>query len=472
MCTSPITIKNKSYARNGGPKYITVPCGHCKECSNVKQIDYFLRTWSIYRKYIQLPISQGVSPQWSVWFCTLTFNEENIPTSRISYHTDIENLSQDLEDLNSNVLNTYDNKLYVVSKDETRCFDHSIVSKFLKSYRQYYRRLYSKYHYEEREVVIPEKHRKDGKVIKSYTKKVRKKVLDHTETERLPHGIVTSEFGSNTHRPHYHAILFVPRVFDSWKSFQAELNRFWHYGFTCNSQLSTIDGITTERKISTAINYVLKYITKSESEMPFYLNHGDDVVLHDIPSNKYTPRVFVTDGYGAALEELLSDSSYRNNKITLNIEGTFKTFYIPSYYRRRYFKDTVIDEQREVEGTSYWTQNKKLVRTKSHIEYKNDYKALRDANYRKNLRKAYQEVTRDYKPNMSENEFVEAYLRLVEYDTPNYFRKLPEGIEFSVLCSRIQKNRDLKNALHIHNYQKEREAAQEYYSQHRILEVS
>lgn len=312
MCLNPIWIKNKGYYRLGGMPYVECPCGHCEECADTRAIDYFVRTWALYR---------SLPENWSVWFCTFTFNEENVPRSRVMARQHSE-------------LTGY----YITQIGETRCFDHRILHRFTKSYRQYYRRDLG---------LEP------------------------------PHMLITCEFGDKFGRPHYHAIVFLPRQM-TWQTFKAEIERFWHYGFTKNVSLARVDGLEHERSVENSIKYVVKYVTKGNGySMPYYFNHGDRVFLGDVPPEYYTPRVFTTNHFGAALEKVLTKQNYEDNKITFQVHGKWKEFNLPSYFRRRYYTSTKVIKVEKYYKNTYWHRDKLCKRITSETEYSNDYEVLR-----------------------------------------------------------------------------------------------
>lgn len=73
MCVTPITIGNptRRFVRGLSKPLLTVPCGHCKECVQKQQDDWFIR--SVFEsKRVQ---SKGGA----VWFPTLTYNNEHLP---------------------------------------------------------------------------------------------------------------------------------------------------------------------------------------------------------------------------------------------------------------------------------------------------------------------------------------------------------------------------------------------------------
>lgn len=314
-------IKNQGFRRLGGLPYLQVPCGCCFECQEMKSDDYFVRAWSLWKSLDPM--------QWSVFFVTLTFRPEDVPSHMLYRYP--EDLTFNLEDLSDDEYN----RLVEVAEPvgETLCFDHSILQCFMKSYRQYYRRMYSRWHYEEREFYIPPRVRRDGIRVKGYYKRTRKKVVDYVERERLPHLLVTCEYGETTHRPHYHAIVFVPRLLQ-WQTFKAEIERFWHYGFTYDVRLVDMDGLTHERTLENAFKYVLKYVSKGSAWTPDFVK-DKRLFFFDLPTCAYMPRVFTTNNFGAALLPKITAETLEHSKVSFSIGGKPKSFHLPRYYVRR-----------------------------------------------------------------------------------------------------------------------------------------
>lgn len=73
MCLTPLTIGNptRRFVRGLSKPLLTVPCGHCKECVERQQDDWFIR--SVYES------KRVLSKGGAVWFPTLTYNQENLP---------------------------------------------------------------------------------------------------------------------------------------------------------------------------------------------------------------------------------------------------------------------------------------------------------------------------------------------------------------------------------------------------------
>lgn len=78
MCLSPIVIPNKSrrFVRGLSRPLLTVPCGHCAECAQRKQDDWFVRAVYETRRVERLG--------GAVWVPILTYRNEDLPT----YHDD------------------------------------------------------------------------------------------------------------------------------------------------------------------------------------------------------------------------------------------------------------------------------------------------------------------------------------------------------------------------------------------------
>lgn len=370
MCYNPLTIQNQAYKSLGGFEYVQVPCGHCADCSTSKQIDYFLRTYSV---YLDMPAN------WSIWFCTFTFSDEYIPTSHVYAKTaDLPDGSKEYEQ---------------ISKVPVKCFNHELLKRFFKSLNQYYNR----------------------------------KGLANVQY------LATCEFGHKHGRPHYHAILFVPEQYGYWKQFADIVNAYWHYGYTYNAQISHLDGVQRERSISKAIRYVTKYVCKDSSVQPFYLNHGDDIVLFAYEPFQYKPRVFTSNGFGASLQNRLSDVDYRIGKLTISVDGKPKTYSIPQYLLRRYFTFSKIVHTEKVYIKDFWHPVGRLrVRRKQHTEYIHGYKDILRQRAESRFRKAYQIAAKDMSIPISEKSYVD--YKMLDFDSG--LNEIPLSREVSASMSK------------------------------------
>jgi len=67
MCLSPITLKNQGVTAYKTGKHMTVPCGSCLECLQVRRAGWSLR--------LQQELNEATQSD----FLTLTYNDENLP---------------------------------------------------------------------------------------------------------------------------------------------------------------------------------------------------------------------------------------------------------------------------------------------------------------------------------------------------------------------------------------------------------
>lgn len=314
MCYNPLHIRNQAWPRRiAALPYIDVPCGNCLECQDKQKLDYLIRCIAVYKN---LP-----ADKWSVFFTTLTFNEESVPVKDF-YHK-IDSFQDGCITLDDGSHWIYDGKV--------RCFDHSILHTFTKSLRQFFRRKMSLFEYARN----PETGR-----MKKYYKYV------PSNLESL-HYLITCEFGedaSGTHRPHYHAIFFVPGRWH-WIQFRDLLSRFWKYGFTKSIKIAIQDNQFYERSDYASFQYVCKYVNKNSGYLPDVLKIPG--VCTDVPLSKVLPRVFTSNGFGSFLERDLTEDNYKKGKIRYDISGKWREYLIPNYFLRRRF----INYEQSVDNT-------------------------------------------------------------------------------------------------------------------------
>lgn len=163
-CMQYIKLKTKN---EYGTKYGYVPCGKCVDCRKKMQNSWKFRLMS---EFLTLK-EQG----WNVGFCTLTYSERNMP---------------------------YIPK--VLFKDESKyckvkCFSKEDVDNLVTNIRQY-----CKYHYK--------------------FKKIRQE--DGDSLDNNIRYFVSSEYGSETKRPHYHMIIAWPSTVD-YKVMHGLIKKFW-----------------------------------------------------------------------------------------------------------------------------------------------------------------------------------------------------------------------------------------------------
>lgn len=186
--------------------------------------------------------------------------------------------------------------------------------------------------------------------------------------------IITSELGENTHRPHYHAIFFLNKTVNPFE-FRAIVRKAWFLGFVRSGEnVGVVYNVN-------AINYVVKYILKTDDYLKGFLCHLARTVMFkwyrffrslfpDIPRPKYGLHYeFDRYDYHPSPEEMLynnffdaarreyrsmisfhlqsselglpSDmSAYANYTCKLRFgNGSFAEVKTPSYYIRKHYYD-------------------------------------------------------------------------------------------------------------------------------------
>ena len=160
MCTRcHVNIKAVS---GHAPMFGDVPCGVCAECRNVKRSEWTFR--------LRVELESLVKRGWNVEFCTLTYNEDNVPRVPLYFAKD------------KNV------------KSTPMCFSRDHVKTFIKGLRNW---LY-------RELKVC----KDDKL----------------------RFMVCCEYGEETKRSHYHAIFATPPKVDTRQMFE-KVHSLWSHGF-------------------------------------------------------------------------------------------------------------------------------------------------------------------------------------------------------------------------------------------------
>lgn len=331
---------------HGGQDTLSVPCGKCDECRKQKQDDYYLRCLANYYKYNE-------QTGWSWHFCTLTFNEENLPKG--TFYAEFSDIPED------------DPMHYLCLGEPQPCFNHELIKTFTKSLAQYYRRR-----------GLP-----------------------------TPHLIITSEYGELRHRPHYHFAAAVPELLD-FKQFRDIVLRFWHYGFVQNNRLYLKNNEQQERNLTNAFKYICKYVCKGNQWLPPYMRHiyKDGVLVTHIckeyKEHQYKPRLFTSNGFGDCLLDLLTAENYLTGKVTLpqpdNKKQPYKTFTIPSYYMRKHFTESKSITKLESDFVTKhfpWLDEPTLVElkhTKTDCTYSPNYYEIRAHAFVANVAKKYDKM--------------------------------------------------------------------------------
>ena len=297
MCTSPRKIINrtKSYS-DGNTKYsLMVPCGECEDCRASRADEWWQR---IHQEFLDCQAAGG-----KVLFANFTYNDIHLPY----FHY----------------------KDYAGNDRSFSCFRKSDKDRFVKSLRDYFRRFWK---IPEKECTYPFKY------------------------------IFASEYGTSetgTHRPHYHALLFLPSewvnkfgvIESDWK---ALIRRFW-----VDSSKSPLGFVRWNPEHSIFVNsdfaclYTSKYICK---DVGFYGNQDVDDFCYDMKRSiydkkyqqvkDYLPHHWQSLFFGSSLENIYGDinnyiAGYNFNLASEREKGTVVTHKCPMYIEKRmlYYKD-------------------------------------------------------------------------------------------------------------------------------------
>lgn len=77
-CLAPISVPDTLLrARGVRDASLIVPCGHCVECARARRNDWFVRLWSVYKRYEALDLP--------VWFVTITIDPSLWPNHNKKY---------------------------------------------------------------------------------------------------------------------------------------------------------------------------------------------------------------------------------------------------------------------------------------------------------------------------------------------------------------------------------------------------
>lgn len=237
-------------------KYISVPCGKCYQCVSKKR-----HQWT-FRLYQQLKSSTK-----GCYFVTLTYDNEHIPYK--------------------SVLDDNDEYLYSLW-----CFNKHHVSDFVRSLRDRIR-------YKGKLQGIP-----------------KVKLKDYTNFKYF----CASEYGSKTHRPHYHILFFDVDLLPS--DFENIIRKNWYYGFV------QVDYLNDAR-----LWYTTKYILKQDCFSVPGLDVNSD--RNFILCSKNIGLCYLNDNI----------ADYHIGQVLAGKKPTCKfhdiSILIPRYYRDKIFDDDV-----------------------------------------------------------------------------------------------------------------------------------
>lgn len=151
--------------------------------------------------------------------------------------------------------------------------------------------------------------------------------------------LVCSEYGENTKRPHYHALLFFPFYLDNL-SFQHLMQSVWQHGFIVCSKLGW--EITSPAGIRYASKYICKDIAFENRTMlrKYLYNHKFDEWKESVKI--YLPKHWQSVGFGESFcDEIAKQKDIpaylARNSVQLCL-GESNSFPIPRYYHLKFEK--------------------------------------------------------------------------------------------------------------------------------------
>lgn len=285
MCVRPLRISNpKLNWTMNDQKYLTVPCGKCVQCRARAQQEWFIRG---YFEYLDVIKNGG-----STYACCLTYSDEWLPKYE-------------------------DKRDYIyISATETRKannpvsftmlgFDNNAILKFMKLVRI---RLKRKYNINQSKFFI------------------------------------AAEYGSKTHRPHYHCLVYLPKSLSDVDFFNL-IDFCWKYGFVSKDKRQS-----WKVKSANAIKYAAKYVTK---DLYFYDQTLSDYLdKNNIPEaecqyrlqsiKNYLPRFHCSQHFGECLADQIKSSkdplSYLVSDRPVKIpkkNGKLDSYSLPKYIEQK-----------------------------------------------------------------------------------------------------------------------------------------
>ena len=239
MCINPIKINGQCF-----------PCGKCVECSKA------------YQNSLAIRCTEECKDWKHVYMITLTYDNEHLPVKRVKPYMVRHSLSDGV------VLTTY-----FSSEDEARRYvnkhdivlDCPIINVFqeVKDYLEKINNPHANAPYQDLEKLSGTKAIKFPTQEKGHFQRfmnsLRKNLERQGNGEKVKY-LFSSEYGDNTWRPHYHAILFSNLPFERVKPL---VDRYWKMGFIdCHEVTDDYRGSYLDKQA--AFMYASKYIVKPQ----------------------------------------------------------------------------------------------------------------------------------------------------------------------------------------------------------------
>lgn len=184
--------------------------------------------------------------------------------------------------------------------------------------------------------------------VQLFLKRLRKSLYTLYGTYKLLKYVITSEYGGNTHRPHYHILLFFDIKID-YVSVRSLVDDAWRLGFVAPS--SQNHGVVGN---AAAVLYTMKYITK---DMDFEASSVISQRYSTKHFNQFRPFHLQSQGFGAYLSNLLTEQNLWSGKVSLDSPKGPRNYPIPLYNIRK----SLYTVEKTINGNARYVLNEKGV---------------------------------------------------------------------------------------------------------------
>lgn len=144
--------------------------------------------------------------------------------------------------------------------------------------------------------------------------------------------IITSEYGGDTHRPHYHGILYVQYGVSGF-FLREEIKRLWHYGFVSFGQ--NLGVINDYRGLKYVVKYISKDVTYAPIQRYIQLQFPKDSYLYY--HNRCSPFHIQSNGLGECAKKYVSSHLLEQGVIPIPSDKGFINVKLPLYLNRKYY---------------------------------------------------------------------------------------------------------------------------------------
>lgn len=255
----------------------------------------------------------------------------------------------------------------------------------------------------------------DSLHIRGFIKRLRKSLFDIYKRNVALKYLICSEYGGNTHRPHYHALLFFKDSSLEISVVMRKIKSAWNYGFVGYSKKkgALIKGVP-------GIKYATKYITK---DIDFSKTFENVDLPRQFHSNHYQSK-----GFGSYIIDILN----LNNNLgfqylvdnyvpfPLKIDGT--TYSLPKYIERKVlctvkYKDFLNKKVPMYIRTSEYFVCESLRITRKLKETTDNFKTLFNSiEIILNGKERLEMFNRDLNSNFTASSYVRSFLEKVDLD--------------------------------------------------------